>query len=321
MRKNSALTSVMDLSHGSAPINQKIPVGKSQKLVWASQPYQYALDLMPDLVGRDKEMRLITAAWIGRQCTAPLSPLLVGAPGVGKNRLVYEMSRRFGRPLFIMQGHEDVTADDMACAVRFDDNDSRRMEYTISPVASAMVHGGICFIDEIGKIRPRALALLASVLDDRRYIDSILLGERIHAAPGFRFIAATNTGEINLLPDFIRSRLWPVITVGYPQKEEVKQIVGQQFPDEHGQIEELLDVFWALWEKHHNDGKNAATPRDVIKLFTLASNFCELKNESVDVGFQGRERGVAGKESANALGLQPEHLERAFEHLFGEEAS
>ena len=81
-----------------------------------------------------------------------------------------------------MQGHEDVTAEDLASSVRFRDSGSG-MEYVVSPLVTAMERGAICFIDEIGKIRPRALALLVSVLDERRYIDSTLLGTRIKADP------------------------------------------------------------------------------------------------------------------------------------------
>ncbi|MSU64305.1 MAG: MoxR family ATPase [Pedosphaera sp.] len=198
----------------------------SSKKVLASEAYRPRAT--SDFVGRLHESKMITAAWIGSSAQPPLCPLLVGEPGVGKNRLVYELSRRPGLDLYIFQGHEDVTAEDMACAVRFSDEPGRTMDYVVSPLVTAMHRGGICFIDEIGKIRPRTLALLASVLDDRRYIDSTLLGERVHAHARFRFTAATNTGETHALPEFIRSRLLPVIEVGHPPKEEVNQIISRQ---------------------------------------------------------------------------------------------
>lgn len=293
---------------------KKVPVGKGRKFVWCSEAYEPNPGYMSDLVGREKEIHLITAAWIPGHCTPPLCPLLVGAPGVGKNRLVYELSRMSGRELFIMQGHEDVTAEDMACAVRFSDDPNNNMDYVVSPLTTAMLQGGICFIDEIGKIRPRALSLLASVLDDRRYIDSILLGERIHASPGFRLIAATNSGEVNMLPEFIRSRLWPVISVGFPEKTEFKSIIGNQFPESQSRIEALLDTFWALWAKTA-DAEKKPSPRDAIHIFTLASNLSDLEMETEGEHGKKYDR-RKGCGPTNTLTLKPKHLESAFEHLF-----
>ena len=65
---------------------------------------------------------------------AGVDPHDAGEPGEGKNRLVYELARQCRRPLFIMQGHEDLTPEDMACSVRFRDDDSRGMEYVASPL-------------------------------------------------------------------------------------------------------------------------------------------------------------------------------------------
>ena len=155
------------------------------KMVQASRPYRAAAS---KLIGRTREMELITAAWMSSPGLMALAPLLLGEPGVGKNRIVYELAESMNESLYIFQGHEDVTAEDLACAVRFSDT-GPNMEYIASPLLTAMKEGGICFIDEIAKIRPRALALLVSVLDERRYIDSNLLGERVEAHERFRFIA------------------------------------------------------------------------------------------------------------------------------------
>src|SRR5664280_305757 len=182
---------------------EKQKIKLNNKLVWPSEPYNPNPAMMPAFVGREKEMEMIMASWIAGPHILPLSPVLVGEPGVGKNRIVYELARFTNRELYIFQGHEDVTAEDLACTVRFSDEKANLMEYVLSPLVCAMLNGGIFFLDEIGKIRPRALALLVSVLDERRYIDSTLLGERVKAQPSFRFVAATNTGEVSSLPEFI----------------------------------------------------------------------------------------------------------------------
>ena len=286
---------------------------KNGKSVLASEPYRPREAALSTFVGRLRELKMVTAAWIGNSTVPPLSPLLLGEPGVGKNRLVYELARRTGLDLYIFQGHEDVTAEDLASAVRFSDEPGRTMDYLASPLVTAMHRGGICFIDEIGKIRPRALALLVSVLDERRYIDSTLLGERVQAHPRFRFIAATNTEEIGTLPEFIRSRMRPVIEVGFPPKEELDQIISRQAASEP-EIKKLLQTFWDLFGRI----KRPPSPRDAIHLFALASS---LRNFAAS----DAEKKIDGKKPAGHLRLDPpatlaaitpDHLNEAFEQLF-----
>jgi MoxR-like ATPase len=289
----------------------------SGKRVLASEPYRPREGTFSCFVGRLQEMKMITAAWIGGVGSPPMSPLLIGEPGVGKNRLVYELSRRSGLDLYIFQGHEDVTAEDMACTVRFSDEPGRNMDYVISPLVTAMQRGGICFIDEIGKIRPRALALLASVMDERRYIDSSLLGERVQAHPGFRLIAATNTGEMNLLPEFIRSRLRPVIEVGYPPREEINQIVSRQAENE-GQFQKLLAAFWELFAGI----KRVPSPRDAIHLFALATSLREYDRAEAVAKRSGNGSGhrTLSPEVHETYPISTEHLAEAFRQLFKQES-
>jgi len=288
----------------------------NSKTVFAPEPYRP--QVTSDFVGRLHESKMITAAWIGGSAQPPLCPLLVGEPGVGKNRLVYEQSRRTGLELYIFQGHEDVTAEDMACTVRFSDEPGRNMDYVVSPLVTAMYRGAICFIDEIGKIRPRALALLASVLDERRYIDSTLLGERVHAHPRFRFIAATNTGETHALPEFIRSRLRPVIEVGHPPKEEVNQIISRQAANEP-ELEKLLQLFWDLFAGI----KQPPSPRDAIHLFALAASLREYDRSGTQLKLNGN--GVHAPSAVPEGKPEPypistEHLGQAFRQLFHKDA-
>jgi len=244
------------------------------KTVQASQPY---VAHVSELVGREQEMKKILAAWMMGSANLPLSPLLIGDPGLGKNRIVYECARMCAKELYIYQGHEDVSAEDLFCSVRFSDDPEKKMDYTVLSLATAIIKGGICFIDEIAKIRPRALAPLASLLDERRYLDSITLGERIYAHPGFRFIAATNTTDLegNMLPDFIKSRMRPVISIGYPKREEIKRIIQTRFNlfQDNGTV--LIEKFWKLWNSTY--GNIPPSPRDSIYIFGLAMNISDLE--------------------------------------------
>jgi MoxR-like ATPase len=284
------------------------------KVVDLSKPYDARVS---QIVGRRDEMKLITAAWLSK--TMPLSPLLLGEPGVGKNRLVYELAKRTGKKLYIFQGHEDVTAEDLACSVRFSDAKDRKMDYVVSPLVTAMLNGDICFIDEIAKIRPRALALLVSVLDERRYIDSTLLGERVYARPGFRFIAATNTADLegNALPEFLLSRMRPVIRVGDPPREEIEEIIQGRFQDRWqssavNQISPLLELFWKSWGKLRlsNPNVKAPSPRDVIYVFDLAFSLADYEASPDHDGQQKSDSALT------APLLKPKHVEESFEEMY-----
>ncbi len=297
----------------------KITLGN--KSAFCSEPFNPRPELMKGFTGRVMEQHLITAAWLSMNDHLPLNPLLLGGPGVGKNRLVYELAKNSGNELYIFQGHEDVTAEDLACSVRFSDQGNMVMDYILSPLVTAMINGGICFIDEIGKIRPRALALLVSVLDERRYIDSTLLGERIYAHDGFRFIAATNSADINLLPEFILSRMKPLIKVDYPTPLEIDDVIREHFKGMNGEVNKLLDVFWALWREQSCEHNNLSV-RDAINVFGLASKLaafefnCQTLNGKLS-------KSAALKEDNNGnsfFQVGKEHLDKAFFQMISEKS-
>jgi MoxR-like ATPase len=296
---------------------EKHKIQLNNKLVWPSEPYKPNPSMMPLFTGRESEMEMIMAAWIAGQNTLPLSPVLVGEPGVGKNRIVYELARFTGRDLYLFQGHEDISAEDLACTVRFSDEKASMMEYVLSPLVCAMLNGGIFFLDEIGKIRPRALALLVSVLDERRYIDSTLLGERIYAKPGFRFIAATNTGEIGLLPEFIRSRMRPVIKIGYPPRKEIDEIIQQQFENRINNLANLLELFWHRWDKKTTEIP-PPTPRDAIAVFSMASSISEFEALNRHKKFNSKDHSeiYSLDNPGSQIPVKTEHLEKAMIELF-----
>ena len=272
------------------------------KTVYLSQPYQAPAS---EIVGRDQEMTQILAAWMCGSSSLPLSPLLLGEPGMGKNRIVYECARLCGKELYICQGHEDITAEDLICAVRFSDDPSKKMDYIVSPLVTAMIRGGICFIDEIGKIRPRALAPLVSVLDERRYIDSILLGERVYAHPGFRFVAATNNDDLDEtpLPGFMNSRLRPAITIEHPKREEIEKITRGNFAGIANNDTDLFRRFWGLWERR--GGNRPPTPRDTLYIFGYAANLADFEAARGQVPYDLNKQVRAE--------VTEEHLVRAFD--------
>jgi MoxR-like ATPase len=278
----------------------------TNKSVQLSRPYQAQVS---EMIGREEEIKTIQVAWMAGNGRMPLAPLLVGDCGIGKNRTVYEVCKRCGKELYVCQAHEDITAEDLMCAVRFSDDPNRKMDYILSPLATAMLRGMVFFIDGLGKMRKRALDPLESVLDERRYLDVTTIGERIHAHPGFRFIAATNPSDMEDEPlaDFIRSRIDPVIHFGYPSRDEINQILRSGFPSLRNNGKPLLDCFWSMWKKKNGDTPPA--PRDSNKILAYAQSLADF--DDVEPG-----KAVPLEHNRKPRPIKPPHIEEAFDVFY-----
>ena len=145
------------------------------------------------LASRDDIIEKALAAWTMLGALPPLNFRFYGPPGVGKNAIVYELARILGKDLYIINGHEELGPEDIACTATITSRNT--VEYVASPLFAGMYRGAIVFFDEIGKAPPAALDPLASVLDDRRELTSVLAGIRIKASAGFLFCAALNEIE------------------------------------------------------------------------------------------------------------------------------
>ncbi len=176
-------------------------------------------------IGRERIIEKALAAWTCINGTTPLNFRLYGPPGIGKNALVYELARILNKDLYIINGHEELGPEDVACSATMTSKNT--IEYVASPLFAAMLRGGIFFFDEIGKTPQSALDPLASVLDDRRSMTSVLAGIHLKAHPDFLCCAALNEDEENGvgLPGFIDERTRPAIYVGYPYVSEVEEIL------------------------------------------------------------------------------------------------
>src|SRR5579862_3612781 len=188
--------------------------------------------------GREEELRRCKAAWgldsHSKEAGKKLFRLhfrLQGPPGVGKNEIVYQVVRELQRqepelPFYMIQGHEEMTPEDLTLLLVPDESaggsQNPPLALRASPLATAIIEGGIFFFDEINRVPERALAPLASVLDDRQYLYSAMTGLRVepkddHSRHRFRFCCALNplfseSGKGGL-PDYIAERTLPVIEI------------------------------------------------------------------------------------------------------------
>ncbi len=236
------------------------------KAVWVPYPVR-----IPEFsfVGREGIIERALAAWTGFDSLVPLNFRLYGPPGTGKNAIVYELSRILNKDLYIINGHQELGPEDIACSATMTSKNT--VEYVASPLFAAMLRGGICFFDEIGKAPQAALDPLASVLDDRRTLTSVLAGIHLKSDERFLFCAALNEieEEGTGLPGFIDERTMPAIYVGYPPVQEMEEILNNR-----------LGLMAGLWSKVFiSEFKDKVlSPRTAVILLEYAYRLYKIKN-------------------------------------------
>lgn len=226
-------------------------------------------------VGQEELMRQLLAAWmVVTDTDIPMSPRLIGKPGVGKTTLAYAAARRMGRDVFIMQATLDTRPEDLLVTPVIEGEG--RLRYVASPLVSAMILGGIAILDEGNRMSEKSWASLAPLLDNRRYVESIVAGVKIKAHPNFRLVTTMNDDASTFeLPEYIHSRLQPQILIDFPEKDEELLILKENLPFAENEILEYVTNFLeqahAADERYSvRDGINIA--RYAIKLKSLATS-------------------------------------------------
>lgn len=248
-----------------------------------------------NFIGREEELALCRAAWgveetfneLRSDNANPMHFRLQGPPGMGKNEIVYQLARQLKVDLYLIQGHEELTPEDLSLLLvpevlpEVQDED---YEYTYSsltplilrasPLATAIHEGALFFFDEINRVPERALSPLSSVLDGRKYIYSAMTGIKIEprdeeAQRRFRFCCALNPGlsqSGHVLPEYIEQRTLPVIDVERPPFEDVREILQKSLSPSL----EFLNAF----EKWYQEEENAdISVRQAISLLNYAMNY------------------------------------------------
>jgi MoxR-like ATPase len=217
-------------------------------------------------VGQDELMKQLLAAWmIVDPRDVPMSPRLLGKPGVGKTTLAYAVARKLGREVYILQATMDTRPEDLLVTPVIETGGSLR--YVASPLVTAMLRGGIVILDEGNRMSEKSWASLAPLLDSRRYVESIVAGIKIKAHADFRLVATMNDDASTFeLPEYIHSRLQPQIFIDFPEREEEKQILKENLPFADDQILDYVTDF--LQAAHEADERY--TVRDGINLARFA---------------------------------------------------
>jgi MoxR-like ATPase len=271
-------------------------------------------------IGQDEILKQLLACWlVVDQSDRPLSPRLIGPPGIGKTTLAMAAAQQRKQVLYITQCTADTRPEDLIVTPVL--AESGKIAYHASPLVSAMIAGGVCVLDEGNRMNEKSWASLAPLLDHRRYVESVVAGITIPAHPDFRVCVTMNEDESTYeVPDYILSRLQPTLTLGFPNRDDEMAILRYHLPFARP---ELLGLTVEFLQKAH-ELKLDFSPRDGINLLRYAIKrmaqdpkhplsrdaawrealLCVLGEEAVDLEMLARRkrRALGGQQTPMGLG-------------------
>jgi len=217
-------------------------------------------------IGQREILQQLLACWLVVDAKdLPLSPRLVGSPGIGKTTLAISAGRVRQQHLHIYQCTADTRPEDLLVTPVL--AESGHIKYHASPLVTAMVRGGICILDEGNRMNEKSWASLAPLLDHRRYVESIVAGITIHAHPDFRCAVTMNDDESTFeIPDYILSRLQPTLTLGHPNRDDELSILRFHLPFAEA---EMLNLTVSFLQQAHALNLDFST-RDGINVLRYA---------------------------------------------------
>ena len=181
-------------------------------------------------IGNREILKQLLACWLvvdPRDLT--LSPRITGQPGIGKTTLAMAGARERKQDLYIFQCTADTRPEDLLVTPVL--AESGTITYHASPLVTAVITGSICVLDEGNRMNEKSWASLASLLDHRRCVESIVAGILINAHEDFRCCVTMNEDASTYeVPDYILSRLQPTLGVGFPTREDELAILKYHLP-------------------------------------------------------------------------------------------
>ncbi len=217
-------------------------------------------------IGQREILTQLLACWVMLDDSdLPLTPRLVGSPGIGKTQLAIAAAETSQRPLYIYQCTADTRPEDLLITpVLAQDG---KIAYHASPLVTAMIRGGVCVLDEGNRMNEKSWASLAPLFDQRRYVESIVAGISIPAHRDFRAAVTMNQDESTFeIPDYILSRLQPTLQVGFPNKQDEMSILQYHLPFAEAEMLAMTVEFL----QHAHNLKLDFSPRDGINLLRYA---------------------------------------------------
>ena len=217
-------------------------------------------------IGQNEILHQMLACWlVVDDSDLPLTPRLVGSPGIGKTTLAMSAARSREQELYVYQCTADTRPEDLLVTPVLGENG--RIVYHASPLVTAMLRGGVCILDEGNRMNEKSWASLAPLLDHRRYVESIVAGITIKASPDFRCSVTMNEDESTFeIPDYILSRLQPTLKLGHPSRDDELSILRYHLPFAD---DEMLDLTVQFLQNSHELKLDFST-RDGINVLRYA---------------------------------------------------
>lgn len=244
-------------------------------------------------VGQRDLMLQVLASWmVLDEKDYPLSPRLLGKPGVGKTTLAYAAAKELNREVYIFQATMDTRPEDLLVTPVI--SSQQQIKYVASSVVTAMIRGGVLILDEGNRMSEKSWASLAPLLDNRRYIESIVAGIKIKAHRDFRFCATMNDDASTFeIPEYIHSRLQPQIFIDFPEKDEELLILRENLPFLDMEIMEYVVNF--LQQAHKRDERYTA--RDGINVARFAAKLIKARRMQMKKAIEKAIGQILGEEA------------------------
>jgi hypothetical protein len=177
-----------------------------------------------------------------------------------------------------------------------------------------MIKGGVCILDEANRMAEKSWASLAPLLDQRRYIESIIAGIKIQAHSDFRICVTMNDDNSTFeVPEYIHSRLQPQIFIEFPERGEEMEILKFNIPFAK---KDLIEYIVDFLQRAHKEEK-IYTVRDGINICRYYMKMEQYQIERKDTNttkFNSDKKPILKK------GLENELIEQSIRQILGKDA-
>lgn len=190
----------------------------------------HPLQINAEWIGQNESMRQLIACWmVVDELDLPLTPRIIGFPGIGKTTLAIAAAKHRKQDVYIMQCTSDTRPEDLLITPVL--SDQGKISYHASPLLTAALTGGIAILDEGNRMSEKSWASLAGLFDNRRMVESVVAGITVTAHKEFRAAVTMNEDSSTFeIPDYIMSRLQPGIQIPFPDRADELRILSYSLP-------------------------------------------------------------------------------------------